>query len=58
MNHYDNYLETKTILGLCDNYYTGVRDMMPVTDPEYTAKQAFAVKTYTAKAEEGAGRGE
>lgn len=57
MNHYDNYLETKTILGLCDNYYTGVRDMMPLTDPEWDAKQEALSRLIQRKPKKGRGVG-
>ncbi len=57
MNHYDNYLETKTILGLSDNYYTGVQEQMPVTDPEYTAKQDALSRLIQRKPKKGRGVG-
>ena len=57
MNHYDNYFETKTVLGLCDNYYTGVRDMMPLTDPEWDAKQDALSRLIQRKPKKGRGVG-
>ena len=57
MNHYDNYLETKTILGLSDNYYTGVRDMMLLTDPEWDAKQEALSRLIQRKPKKGRGVG-
>lgn len=57
MNHYDNYLETKTVLGLSDNYYTGVRDMMRLDDPEWDAKQEALSRLIQRKPKKGRGVG-
>ena len=57
MNHYDNYLETKTILGLSDNYYTGVQEQMRIDDPEYTAKQDALSRLIQRKPKKGRGVG-
>ena len=35
MNHYQNYLETKQILGLGDDYFQGCRDELTPQHPEY-----------------------
>jgi hypothetical protein len=57
MNHYHNYLETKTILGLSDNYYTGVRDSMRIDDPEWDAKQEALSRLIQRKPKKGRGVG-
>lgn len=57
MTYYDDYLETKTILGLSNNYYTGVRDMMLPDDPDYSAKQEALSQLIQNKPKKGRGVG-
>ena len=42
---------------LCDNYYTGVRDMMLLTDPEWDAKQEALSRLIQRKPKNGRGVG-
>ena len=57
MTYYESYLETKNILGLSDNYYIGVRDMMRPDDPEYAAKQEALSQLIQNKPKKGRGVG-